>query len=70
MIEAARDGSAEATALLERAGRALGRAIATWSALLWPQRVAVAGGLAAAGELLLEPARRELTLDRATPPVE
>jgi glucokinase len=60
VIEAARAGHAEAEALLERAGRGLGRAIATWSALLWPQRVAVAGGLAAAGDLLLEPARREL----------
>ena len=36
VIEAARDGNAEATALLERAGTGLGRAIATWSALLAP----------------------------------
>jgi len=44
-----------------RAGRALGRAIAAWSALLWPERVAVGGGVgAAAGDRLLEPARAEL----------
>ncbi len=50
-------GSDEA---LARAGRGLGRAIAAWSALLWPERVAVGGGVAAAvGERLLEPARTE-----------
>jgi glucokinase len=60
VVEAARAGRRDAAALVERAGTALGRAVATWSALLWPQRVAVAGGLAAAGDLLLEPARLEL----------
>ena len=46
---------------LGRAGRALGRAIAAWSALLWPERVAVGGGVAAVwGEAILEPARAEL----------
>jgi len=46
---------------LARAGRALGRAIAAWSALLWPERVAVGGGVASVwGEALLEPARAEL----------
>lgn len=60
VVEAARAGRVDAAALLDRAGTALGRAIASWSALLWPDRVAVAGGLAAAGELLLGPARREL----------
>jgi glucokinase len=60
VTEAARRGHEAAHALLERAGTALGRAIASWSALVWPERVAVAGGLSAAGELLLEPARREL----------
>jgi glucokinase len=60
VLEAALAGRADAVAIVERAGVALGRAIATWSALLWPERVAVAGGLAAAGELLLAPARREL----------
>lgn len=54
------DGHAAAAATLEYAGICLGRAIATWSALLWPQTVAIAGGVAAAGELLLAPARREL----------
>lgn len=57
---AAERGEQRAIKLLERAGRALGRAMATWSCLLWPQRIAVAGGLVGAGELLLLPARDEL----------
>ena len=60
VIDAARSGDDDAAALLERAGVALGRAIATWSVLVWPQVVAVGGGLSFAGELLLGPARREL----------
>jgi glucokinase len=60
VVDAARHGNAAARAIVERAGRALGRAIATWSAMLWPDRVAIAGGLSAAGDLLLEPARHEL----------
>jgi glucokinase len=59
VVAAAREGG-EASVLVERAGRALGRAIATWSVLLAPDRVAAAGGLAAAGEALLGPARAEL----------
>ena len=58
-------GDPAATALLTRAGTALGRAISTWSVLLFPDLVTVGGGLAAAGELLLGPARAEL--DRVAP---
>ena len=58
-------GDAAATALLARAGTALGRAISTWSVLLFPDLVTVGGGVAAAGELLLGPARTEL--DRVAP---
>ena len=60
VVHAARAGDARAAAIVERAGVALGRAIAIWCAMLWPGRVAVAGGVAAAGELLLAPARHEL----------
>lgn len=45
---------------MTRVGVALGRAISTWSVLLWPDVVAIAGGVAAAGEALLGPARAEL----------
>ncbi len=58
-------GDPAATALWTRAGIALGRAISTWSVLLFPDLVTVGGGLAAAGELLLGPARTEL--DRIAP---
>jgi glucokinase len=60
VVRAARAGDARAAGLVERAGVALGRAIAIWCAMLWPGRVAIGGGVAAAGDLLLGPARREL----------
>lgn len=62
LARSAKAGDATAVAAFTRAGRALGRAIASWSALLWPDRVAIAGGLAEAGELLFGPACRELGL--------
>ena len=49
-----------------RAGVALGRAISSWSVMIWPDLVAVAGGVSAAGELLLAPARAEFI--RIAPP--
>ena len=42
------------------AGRHVGLALAGAVVLLWPQRIVVGGGLAAAGELLLGPLREEL----------
>jgi glucokinase len=49
-----------ARAVLERAGRGLGRAIASWSAMLVPDVVVVAGRVALIGAALLDPAREEL----------
>jgi glucokinase len=60
VVEAATRGSSDAGKLLERAGTALGRAMATWSAMVWPERIVVSGGVSGAGELLLVPARTEL----------
>ena len=60
VFAAARAGESDATAMVERAGAALGRALSSWSSMLWPEVVAVAGGLAAAGEQLLRPARAEM----------
>jgi len=60
VTSAAERGDVSAIALLSRAGVMLGRACATWSAMLWPDTIAVAGGVAGAGELLLGPARREM----------
>jgi glucokinase len=66
VVGAAREGHGGAAAIVARAGTALGRAIASWGTISFPTRVAVAGGLSAAGELLLEPARSELR--RVGPP--
>ena len=60
VIQAARSGHPEAIGLLERAGVALGRAVASWAAMTVPDVVVVVGGLSSAEDLLLEPARREL----------
>lgn len=56
LVAAAREGDAIALAALTRAGRALGLACASTAALFDLDVIAVGGGLAAAGELLLNPA--------------
>lgn len=57
LVASARDGDAVALAALTRAGRALGVALASVAPVLDLDVVAVGGGLANAGELLLAPAR-------------
>lgn len=56
----ARNGDARATAGLEDVCRWLGIGVTNMVALLTPDRVVVGGGIAAAGELILEPIRREV----------
>lgn len=56
LVAAARVGDVIALAALTRAGRALGVACASAAALFDVDVIAVGGGLAAAGELLLDPA--------------
>jgi glucokinase len=56
LVAAARSGHAIALAALTRAGRALGVACASTAALFDLDVIAVGGGFAAAGELLLNPA--------------
>jgi glucokinase len=63
---AARAEDRGATDLLERAGRALGRALSSWAVMTFPDVVFVTGGLSLAGELLLTPARSEMR--RVGPP--
>jgi len=58
---AAAAGDESAGAVLDAAGRALGIGMANVVLAIGPQRVVVGGGVAAAGELLLGPARAELT---------
>jgi glucokinase len=59
-IEAARDGDAAALAGVDRIGTYLGIGIANMIAVLSPDRVVIGGGIAAAGDLLLDPIRAEL----------
>jgi len=67
LVEAARAGDAAAGAVLERIGRYLGAGIAGLVNLLEPELVVVGGGFAAAGGLLLDPARLVLARDGLTP---
>lgn len=59
-VERARAGDAAALAGLDRVGRWLGIGIANLITLINPDRVVIGGGVAAAGDLLLEPARDEI----------
>lgn len=61
------EGDATAIAVLERTGEYLGAGLVTLSNIFDPELFVVGGGAAAAGELLLEPARRVLAA-RALPP--
>lgn len=61
VVDAAKHGDTLAVQTLEQAGRWLGRAMAFYVDLNNPERIIVGGGVAAAAaDLLLEPARREL----------
>jgi glucokinase len=55
--EGARNGDEHCRAAFERAGRAVGRAIASTTALLDLDVVCIGGGVAAAGDLLFDPVR-------------
>jgi glucokinase len=60
-------GDAGSIAVLERTGEYLGAGLVTLSNIFDPELFVIGGGAAAAGELLLEPARRVLAA-RALPP--
>ena len=63
----ARDGDKVALSVLEEVGKWLGVGLAGFVNIFNPEVVAVGGGAMEAGELILEAARREVTL-RARPP--
>ena len=67
MTELAHDGDASALEVLELIGGRLGLGIVNLVNMLNPEVVVVGGGVIAAGELLLEPARRVLA-ERALRP--
>jgi glucokinase len=58
ITEAARGGDLLARRVVGDVGTWLGRGLAQMAAMLDPSRILVGGGLAVAGELILEPARR------------
>jgi glucokinase len=66
VIDAARDGNPAALAAIELLGRRLGVGIANAINMFDPELVVVGGGVSAAGELLLKPAREEAGRYRLT----
>lgn len=67
VTELAHDGDAAAVAALELIGRRLGVGIANFVNVFNPEVVVVGGGVIAAGELLLEPAREEMRARALSP---
>jgi glucokinase len=67
VTELAHDGDSAAIEAIELIGRRLGVAIASFVNIFNPEVVVVGGGVIAAGELLLGPAR-EVVAERALPP--
>lgn len=68
VTELAHQDDAAAREALERVGRALGVGLASIANALDPEVIVIGGGVIAAGELLLGPARAELAA-RALPPI-
>ena len=68
LVRRGRAGEAEAVEALAEIGRRLGAGIASFMNVFEPEVVIVGGGFAAAGELLLAPAR-EIVVREALPPI-
>jgi len=68
VTEAAQGGDATAIDVFELVGRRLGAALVSFANIFEPEVIVVGGGVMAAGDLLLEPARRELQ-ERALAPM-
>ncbi len=66
VTELAHDGDAASRAAIEQVGHALGAGMVTLVNVFNPSRIIVGGGGIAAGDLLLDPARREVA-ERAMP---
>jgi len=60
VTELAHDGDPVALDAIETVGRSLGVGLASLVNLLNPEVIVIGGGVIAAGEMLLEPARREM----------
>jgi len=68
VTEAALAGDATSIAVFDLVGTRLGVALASFANIFEPDMIVIGGGAMAAGDLLLEPARRELRA-RALPPM-
>jgi len=68
VTEAALAGDAAARGVFDLVGSRLGVALASFANVFEPEVIVIGGGAIAAGDLLLEPARRELSA-RALPPM-
>jgi glucokinase len=68
VTEAAQAGDRTAIGVFDLVGRRLGVALASFANVFEPEAIVVGGGVMAAGDLLLEPARAELQA-RALPPM-
>ena len=60
VFAAARAGDSAANAIIEESIRGAGRAIVTMALVLNPELVVIGGGVARAGDVLLDPLRRQL----------
>jgi glucokinase len=69
VTDAALEGDPIARDILERAGGYLGVALASFANIFGPDVIVLGGGVMAAGELILDPARAELAA-RALPPMD
>lgn len=67
VTELAQKGEADSIAVLRETGVWLGIGVAGFVNVFNPEAVAVGGGVAAAGDLILEPARREVHLRSRSP---
>jgi glucokinase len=68
VTDAALDGDPAARRVLELVGRRLGVAFSSYANIFDPDVIVIGGGASRAGDLLADPARRELTA-RALPPM-
>lgn len=68
VTDAALDGDPPARDILHRVGERLGVALASFANIFGPDVIVLGGGVMAAGDLVLEPARAELAV-RALPPM-
>jgi glucokinase len=67
VLDLARKGDEAAVKVLREAGTWLGIGLATFVNIFDPEVIAIGGGASAAGDLVLEPARRELRLRSHSP---